>query len=162
MFPHTTTRVPGPEGTPEGEYLVSPSQITGLKLISPRLGLSVCTYLHSSWLRATTTTEEPPEEAKSLDESEEKHKRVAPHSSFGILDTYRKKGGRGEGGGERAERRQEEERREEERRRRGEREGREEKRREEGSVTHKSGTFVLVPAEPQKCSYLSDGGAVVL
>ena len=55
--------------------------------------------MHSSWPRATTTTEEPLEEAKSWEESEEKHKQVAPSSSFGILDTCRRRGDEGEGGG---------------------------------------------------------------
>lgn len=60
---------------------------TGRTPASPGLGRSVRRCLHSGWPRATTTTEEPLEEEKSLEESEEKHKRVAPHSSLGILGT---------------------------------------------------------------------------
>lgn len=56
---------------------------------SPDFGFKVCTYLHSSLLREVTTTEELLEEAKSLEESEEKQRRLAERSSLGSLDTWR-------------------------------------------------------------------------
>lgn len=55
--------------------------------------------MHSRRPRAATATEEPREEANSLEESEEKHKRVARHSSLGIRDTYGGEGRGGRGGG---------------------------------------------------------------
>lgn len=56
---------------------------------SPDLGLRVWRYLHSVWPRATTTTEEWLEDAKSLEESGEKQSWWADRRSLGSLDTWR-------------------------------------------------------------------------
>ena len=56
---------------------------------SPDLGLRVERYLHSDWLRATTTTEEWPEAAKSLEESGEKQSRCTEQRLLGNLDTWK-------------------------------------------------------------------------
>lgn len=53
----------------------------------------MCRYLHSSLLREATTTEEWLQEAKSLEESEEKQRRRAERSSLGSLDTWRRTSG---------------------------------------------------------------------
>ena len=50
-------------------------------------GLRVCTYLHSSWPRDTTTTAALPQAANSLDESEEKHSWLAERRALGSLVT---------------------------------------------------------------------------
>ena len=54
-------------------------------VVSPDLGLRVCTYLASDLLRAKTRTDDWLKEAKSLEESAEKHSWLAQRRTFGSL-----------------------------------------------------------------------------
>ena len=54
-------------------------------VVSPDLGLRVCTYLASDWLRAKTRTDDWLKDAKSLEESAEKHSWLAQRRTLGSL-----------------------------------------------------------------------------